>query len=212
MAHANMYGTIDSPLEGYCIRLQCSNPNYRPSHELQGKIHAPRWESDWNIPQGGRVCSDGKWIGYVDDKCEPTSKLVHVEDQWNKKKGLLILWGNGAWNAASSPPNNERLRLSCKSVGIDDPQHVTYTLNRRSQINVACTKLRLVAPKPTRYEGKIEVLNNDGQWEGVCVSEIGTQASNTASDEICYALGFNFRTSVVRISTGAAVHKLNCNQ
>ncbi|CAB3988828.1 iron-regulated -like [Paramuricea clavata] len=171
MTHANMYGTIDSPLEGYCIRLQCSNPNYRPSHELQGKIYGPRWESDWNIPQGGRVCNDGKWIGYVDDKCEPTSKLFHVEDEWNMKKGLLILWENGAWNVASSSPNNERLRLSCKSMGIDDPQHVTYTLNRRSQIKVACTKLRLVAPKPTRYEGKIEVLNNNGQWEGVCVTK-----------------------------------------
>jgi Ca2+-binding RTX toxin-like protein len=211
MTHANMYGTIDSPLEGYCIRLQCSNSNYRPSHELQGKIYGPRWESDWNIPQGGRVCSDGKWIGYVDDKCEPTSKLFHVEDEWNKKKGLLILWENGAWNVTSSPPNNERLRLSCKSVGIDDPQHLTYTLNKRLQIKVACTKLRLVAPKPTRYEGKIEVLNNDGQWEGVCLTETGTQPTK-ASDEICYALGFNFTTSVVRISTGASVHKLSCNR
>ena len=166
--HAKNYGTMSNLLEGYCVKLQCTNL-YRPSHVFHGKTHRPRWESDWKIPQGGRVCSDGKWIGYVDDICEPTARLVSVEDRWNKKSGKLQLWQNGAWVDAPSAPAQNIINLSCRSVAIDDPQYVTHT-SRSSTIQVTCSKLRLTRPKPTIYEGRLEVLNN-GNWEGVCVTE-----------------------------------------
>ena len=208
MKHAKTYGTIDRPLEGYCVKLQCTNL-YLPSHVFHGKTYRPRWESDWKIPQGGRVCSDGKWIGYVDDTCEPTAKLVNVNDQWHAKSGLLQLWQNGAWTVASSAPAQSLLHLSCKSVGIDDPQYVKHSA-RSSQIQVTCSKLRLTHPKPTTYEGRLEVLTN-GNWEGVCVTETGTAASQSASMEICEALGFNYRSAIVSISTGWTDHRLVCS-
>ena len=206
--HAKTYGTMSNPLEGYCVKLQCTNL-YRPSHVFHGKTHRPRWESDWKIPQGGRVCSDGKWIGYVDDICDATARLVSVEDRWNKKSGKLQLWQNGAWVDASSAPAPNIINLSCRSVAIDDPQYVTHT-SRSSTIQVTCSKLRLTRPKPTIYEGRLEVLNN-GNWEGVCVTETRTASSQTASNEICEALGFNYRSAIVSISTGWTDHKLVCS-
>ena len=156
--HAKTYGTMSNPLEGYCVKLRCTNL-YRPSHVFHGKTHRPRWESDWKIPQGGRVCSDGKWIGYVDDICEATARLVSVEDRWNKKSGKLQLWQNKAWVDARSAPAPNIINLSCRSVAIDDPQYVTHT-SRSSTIQVTCSKVRLTQPKPTVYEGRLEVLNN----------------------------------------------------
>ena len=206
--HTKTYGTMISPLEGYCITLKCTNL-YLPSHVFNGKMHRPRWESDWEIPQGGRVCSDGKWIGYVDDICEPVARLANVIDRWNKKSGLLQLWQNNAWAVASSIPSPNILGLSCKSVGIDDPQHLTHS-SSSSQISVTCSKLRLTRPKPTIYEGKVEVLAN-GNWEGVCVTETGTPGSQTASKQICEALGFNYISAVVAISTGWTDHRLVCS-
>lgn len=81
--HTNRYGTSNNPLEGYCVKIHCNNL-YLPSHVFSGKTNRLRWESDWEIPQGGRVCNDGKWIGYVDDTCEPIARLVGVQDQWNR--------------------------------------------------------------------------------------------------------------------------------
>ncbi|XP_078357676.1 uncharacterized protein LOC144642570 [Oculina patagonica] len=206
--HTETYGTAARPLEGYCVKLQCNNL-YLPSHVFYGNTYRPRWESDWEIPQGGRVCSDGKWIGYVDDTCEPTVRLATLEDSWNKKKGLLQLWQNGAWNTASSAPAKNILNLSCRSVGIGDPQYVTHS-SINSQIWVTCSKLRLTEPKPTIYEGRLEVLTN-GNWEGVCVTATGEAARQSASMEICEALGFNYRSAIVSISTGWTDHRLVCS-
>lgn len=75
--HTNKYGTSNNPLEGHCVKINCNNL-YLPSHVFAGKTNRLRWESDWEIPQGGQVCSDGKWIGYVDDTCEPIARLVGV--------------------------------------------------------------------------------------------------------------------------------------
>lgn len=111
---------MKSPLEGYCVKLECANLHL-PSHVFHGKTYRPRWENDWKIPQGGRLCSDGKWIGYVDDICEPTARLTSVVDQWFKKIGTLQLWQSDAWMNASPTPSQDILNLSCKSVGINYP-------------------------------------------------------------------------------------------
>ena len=207
--HTETYGTMNSPLEGYCVKLKCTNL-YLPSHVFRGNTYRPRWESDWEIPQGGLVCSDGKWIGYVDDTCEPTARLTSVAVQWFKKIGTLQLWQNGAWTIASSTQARNILNLSCKSVGINDPQHVAYS-STSSRIRVTCSKLRLVQPKPTIYEGRVEVFTEDRIWEGICVEETGTAASQFASKKICEALGFNYRSDVVRISTGWTDRRLLCS-
>ena len=209
MEHAKNYGTVDRPLEGYCVKLECANL-FLPSHVFRGETYRPRWESDWEIPQGGRVCSDGKWIGYVDDVCEPTTRLVDVEDHWNKKRGTLQLWQNGAWTFALSAPDQSILHLSCKSVGIDEPQYVASTSSIGSRRLVTCSKLRLTQPKPTIYEGKIEVLKH-GNWEGVCVPETGTAGSHTASLETCEALGFSYHSAIVSINTGWTDNQLVCS-
>ena len=207
--HTMTYGTMDSPLEGYCVKLECVNL-YLPSHVFHGKTYRPRWESDWEIPQGGRVCSDGKWIGYVEDICEPTARLTSVVSQWNKKSGLLQLWHSDSWKNASSTPSQDILHLSCKSAGIDNPQQVTHS-STSFQVRVDCSRLRLTQPKPTIYEGKVEQLTDDGTWEGICVTEIGTTASQFASTEICESLGFNYKSAVVGISTGWTDHTLVCS-
>ena len=207
--HSMTYGTMDSPLEGYCVKLECVNL-YLPSHVFHGKTYRPRWESDWEIPQGGRVCSDGKWIGYVEDICEPTARLTSVVSQWNKKSGLLQLWHSDSWKNASSTPSQDILHLSCKSAGIDNPQQVTHS-STSSQVRVDCSRLRLTQPKPTIYEGKVEQLTDDGTWEGICVTEIGTTTSQFASTEICESLGFNYKSAVVGISTGWTDHTLVCS-
>ena len=207
--HSMTYGTMDSPLEGYCVKLECVNL-YLPSHVFHGKTYRPRWESDWEIPQGGRVCSDGKWIGYVEDICEPIARLTSVVSQWNKKSGLLQLWHRNSWKNASSTPSQDILHLSCKSAGIDNPQQVTHS-STSSQVRVDCSRLRLTQPKPTIYEGKVEQLTDDGTWEGICVTEIGTTTSQFASTEICESLGFNYKSAVVGISTGWTDHTLVCS-
>ena len=207
--HSMTHGTMDSPFEGYCVKLECANL-YLPRYVFHGKTYRPRWESDWEIPQGGKVCSDGKWVGYVDDVCEPTARLTSVVTQWNKKSGLLQLWENDSWKNASSTPSQDILHLSCKSVGISNPQQVTHS-SSSSQIRVDCSSLRLTQPKPTIYEGKVEGLTDDGTWEGICVTEIGTAASQFASTEICESLGFNYRSAVVGISTGWTDHTLVCS-
>jgi len=205
--HTKTYGTMSTPLEGYCVKLECDNL-YLPSHVFHGKTYLPRWESDWEIPQGGRVCSDGKWIGYVDDTCELTIRLVNVNNQWSKTSGFLQRWKNGAWTNPTSTPAQNILNLSCKSAGINDPSNVRHSTSN-SKIRVTCSKLRLTEPMPTMYEGRVEVLTDDG-WEGVCVTETGT-AAKTASREICEELGFNFKTAVVSISTGWTDHRLQCS-
>jgi len=206
--HTNRYGTSNNPLEGYCVKIHCNNL-YLPSHVFSGKTNRLRWESDWEIPQGGRVCNDGKWIGYVDDTCEPIARLVGVQDQWNRKSGLLQLWQGGAWTTVSSTPAQNILTLSCRSVGINHPEGVTLS-SSNSQVRVTCSKLRLAQPMPTRYEGRLEVLNN-GNWEGVCVTETGTPASHSASMEICESLGFNYISAIVSIATGWTDHRLICS-
>ena len=208
MRHTNKYGTSNNPLEGYCVKISCNNL-YLPSHVFAGKTNRLRWESDWEIPQGGQVCSDGKWIGYVDDTCEPIARLVGVQDQWNKKSGLLQLWQGRAWTTVSSTPARNILTLSCRSVGINHPQGVTHSSND-SQVQVTCSKLRLAQPMPTRYKGRLEVLNNSN-WEGVCVRETGTPASQSASMEICESLGFNYISAIVSIATGWTDHRLVCS-
>ena len=205
MKHAKAYGTMNSPLEGYCVKLQCKN-FFLPSHVFRGKTHRPRWESDWKIPQGGRVCSDGKWIGYVEDTCQPIARLVNVAKSWSTISGLLQLWQNGGWTFASSTPTQNTLILSCKSVGIESPHYVKHG-SRSSKILVTCSKLRFTQPKPTVYQGRVEMLNQ-GVWEGLCVTERGTQA---ASKRICEALGFNYKSAVVSISTGWTDHSFDCH-
>ena len=148
--HTKTYGTQNNPLEGYCVKLQCNNL-YLPSYMFYGRTYRPRWESDWKIPQGGRVCNDGKWKGYVDGICEPTARLVNVINVWSKTRGLLQLWQNGAWSYPALAPSQNILDLSCKSVGVDDPQSVRHSL-RSSQIQVTCSKLRLTQPMPTEYD------------------------------------------------------------
>ena len=206
--HTNKYGTSNNPLEGHCVKINCNNL-YLPSHVFAGKTNRLRWESDWEIPQGGQVCSDGKWIGYVDDTCEPIARLVGVQDQWNKKSGLLQLWQGRAWTTVSSTPAQNILTLSCRSVGINHPEGVTHS-SSNSQVQVTCSKLRLAQPMPTRYEGRLEVLHNSN-WEGVCVTETGTPASQSASMEICESLGFNYISAIVSIATGWTDHRLVCS-
>ena len=75
---------------------------------------------------------------------------------------------------------------------------------------MTCSKLRLTQPKPTIYEGKIEVLKH-GNWEGVCVPETGTAGSHTASLETCEALGFSYHSAIVSISTGWTDNQLVCS-
>ena len=159
------------------------------------------------IPQGGRVCSDGKWIGYVDDTCEPIARLVNVGERWSTISGLLQLWQNGGWTFASSTPTQQTLILSCRSVGIESPYYVKHD-SMSSKIFVTCSKLRFTQPKPTVYEGRVEMLNQ-GFWEGLCVTERGTQVG---SKRICEALGFNFRSAVVSISTGWTDHWFDCKK
>ena len=206
MKHSKTYGTMNDPLEGYCVKVQCSN-SYLPSHVFHGKMHPPRWESDWEIPQGGRLCRDGKWVGYVEEKCEPTSKLVSVQEKWNMKIGIYEIWQQGAWSAVTDVADDDmRLRLSCISVGLNKEQYKTFTINRRGQIKVTCSKFRLTQPKPTEYEGRVEVFNN-GAWEGVCLAK----GEYTASAEVCDALGYNFIPTVVSISTGRTDHTISCS-
>ena len=204
--YTKTYGTMNDPLAGYCVKLKCSN-SFLPSHIFYGKSYRPRWESDWKIPQGGRVCSDGKWIGYVDDTCEPIARLVYVGERWSTISGFLQLWQNGRWTFASSTPTQHTLILSCRSVGIESPSYVKHG-SMSSKIFVTCSKLRFTQPKPTVYEGRIEMLNQ-GVWEGLCVTERGTQVG---SKPICEALGFNFRSAVVSISTGWTDHWLDCKK
>ena len=197
------------PREGYCVILHCDE-TYLPSHAFYGPSFRPRWESDWKIPQGGIVCSDGKWIGFVNDKCDVTAILASVEIYWNKIQGLLTLWDNREWRIASSPPNIRTFRRSCTSVSIHQTRYLRYALTTKSQIKVTCSKLRLTEPNPTPYEGRIEAYNHiNGNWEGVCVTSTGPSAS---SSEICDTLGFNYASSVISISTGWAHHNIACSE
>ena len=204
MSHARAFGTINNPLQGYCVKLNCHN-KYLPSHKFHGRTYRPRWESDWKISQGGRVCSDGMWIGYVDDKCELTVNLTNVNDQWNKIVGILQRWQNGAWRVATVAPENSIVRLSCKAVGLPNPSRVSHRLTGNSQVEVTCSKLRLTQ-KPTPYEGRLEVLTSQGTWEGVCVP----MTLQSASTEICESLGFNYKSAVVSLASGWTDHRLVC--
>ena len=201
MKYAKTYGTFNNPLEGYCVKLQC-NIFYLPSHKFYQKKHPSRWESNWKIPQGGRVCSDGRWVGYVEDKCELTARLTSVNEQWNMISGTLELWQNGVWTIASSAPTDTRLQRSCRSVRLNRNQYLSYSLNRRGQVLVTCSKLRLTDPKPTEYEGKVEVFNK-GVWEGICVTASG-------SAETCRGLGFNYDSTVVNSQPEWTEHVLTC--
>ena len=225
MQYTNTCGTFNKPLEGYCVKLR-RNEGYLPSHKSYRASYQPRWESNWKIPQGSIVCSDGKWIGFVNNKCDLTVKLSSVKDYWNKKQGLLKLWKNGKWRIASSPPNTRKFKLSCTSVGIPSWTYLRYTVLKlrrwryygdanprhtftsKSVIKVTCSKLRLTNPKPTPYEGRIEVYNN-GNWEGVCVTPTGSSA---VSSEICDTLDFNYPPSVISISIGWTDHRVICSQ
>ena len=150
------------------VILHCDE-TYLPSHAFYGPSFRPRWESDWKISQGGIVCSDGKWIGLENDRCDVTATLTSVEIYWNKIQGLLTLWDNGEWRIASSPPNIRTFRRSCTSVGIHQTRYLRYALTSKSQIKVTCSKLRLTEPNPTPHEGRIEAYNHiNGNWEGVC--------------------------------------------
>ena len=207
ISHVRTVGTFNNPLQGYCVRLHC-NDHYQPSHRFHGRTHRPRWESDWKIPQGGRVCSDGVWIGYVDDKCELKVRLTDLDDQWSKKVGTLELWQNGAWRVASSEPEDWIVHRSCNSVGLLNPSHVSHRLISNSRIQVTCSKLKLTH-KPTRYVGRLEVITTDKTWEGVCVP-ITLQS---ASREICDSLGLSgYPSSVVSLSSGWTDHSLSCTE
>ena len=199
MSYARAVGTINNPLQGYCVKLYCHN-RYLPSHRFHGRSNRPRWESYRKIPQGGRVCSDGMWIGDMDDKCELTVRLTNVYDHWNKIVGLLQVWNNGAWRVASMAADS-LVRLSCNTVGIRNPSHVSRGLNSNSQVEVTCSKLRLTQ-KPTPYEGRLEVVTADGKWEGVCFP-MGPQL---ASKEICKSLGFHYKSAVVSLPSGWTDH------
>lgn len=204
MSYARAVGTFNNPLQGYCVKLYCYSP-YLPSHRFHGGSHRPRWDSDWKIPKGGRVCSDGMWIGDVCDKCELTVRLTNVYDYWNKKVGILQRWHNGAWRADSRIPSVSIIRLTCKDVGLLNPSHVSYRLGWTSRlVEVTCSKLRLTQ-KPTPYEGRLEVVTANGKWEGVCVPT----GLRSASKEICESLGFGFKSDVVSLASGWTDHTLS---
>ena len=203
MSYARAVGTFNNPLQGYCVKLYCNSP-YLPSHRFHGRSHRPRWDSDWKIPKGGRVCSDGMWIGDVYDKCDLTVRLTSVHDYWNKKVGLLQRWHNGSWRADSGIPSVSIMRLTCKDVGLVNPSHVSYRSDTTSRVEVTCSKLRLTQ-KPTPYEGRLEVVTANGKWEGVCVP-MGLQS---ASKEICESLGFRFKSDVVGLISGWTDHILS---
>lgn len=204
MSYARAVGTFNNPLQGYCVKLYCYSP-YLPSHRFHGGSHRPRWDSDWKIPKGGRVCSDGMWIGDVYDKCELTVRLTNVYDYWNKKVGILQRWHNGAWRADSRIPSVSIIRLTCKDVGLLNPSHVSYRLGWTSRlVEVTCSKLRLTQ-KPTPYEGRLEVVTANGKWEGVCVPT----GLRSASKEICESLGFGFKSDVVSLASGWTDHTLS---
>lgn len=203
MSYARAVGTFNNPLQGYCVKLYCNSP-YLPRHRFHGRSHRPRWDSDWKIPKGGRVCSDGMWIGDVYDKCDLTVRLTSVHDYWNKKVGLLQRWHNGSWRADSGIPSVSIMRLTCKDVGLVNPSHVSYRSDTTSRVEVTCSKLRLTQ-KPTPYEGRVEVVTANGKWEGVCVPT-GLQS---ASKEICESLGFRFKSDVVGLISGWTDHILS---
>lgn len=203
MSYARAVGTFNNPLQGYCVKLYCYSP-YLPSHRFHERSHRPRWDSDWKIPKGGRVCSDGMWIGDVYDKCELTVRLTNVYDYWNKKVGLLQRWHNGAWRADSRIPSVSIIRLTCKDVGLLNPSHLSYRLGSTSRVEVTCSKLRLTE-KPTPYEGRLEVVTASGKWEGVCVPT----GLRSASKEICESLGFGFKSDVVSLASGLTDHTLS---
>ena len=202
MKHARTYGTFNNPLEGYCLKLRC-NKFYLPSHKFYQDTHLSRWESDWKIPQGERVCSDGRWVGYVEDKCELTARLTSVNNQWNIISGTLELWQNRVWTKASSAVTDIRLQRSCISVKLDGNQYLRNSLNRRGQVLVTCSKLLLTDPKPNKYEGKVEVSIN-GVWKGICVTASG-------SAETCRGLGFNYDSTVVNSQPEWTEHVLTCH-
>ena len=209
MSHTRTFGTINNPLQGYCVKLHCHR-HYLPSHRFHGRTHRPRWESDWKIPQGGRVCSDGDWIGYVDDRCELTVRLTGVDDQWNKKVGILEHWRNTAWERATETPHERILRLACQSVRLPNSNHLSHEMNSDSQVQVTCSKLRLTQ-QPTPYEGRLEVVNTNGIWEGLCVP----QEENVLLDptrEICASLGFTgYPTGVVTLPSGQTDLSISCS-
>lgn len=205
MGHAQGFGTMDNPLHGYCVRLRCSN-RYLPSHRFQGRTHRSRWESDWKIPQGGRACNDGKWIGYLDDKCELTVRLTRVKEHWNKKVGTLEIWQNKSWRAASIAPDDSLARLSCKETGLPHSLNVSLRWTQHSRIRITCFKLRLTE-NPTPYLGRVEVASPRGIWEGVCVS----MDLQSASEEICESLGLSgYRSAVVSLKPGWTDYDLSC--
>ena len=118
MPHTNTYGTFYNPLEAFCVKLQCSG-YYLSSHQFDGKGYRRRWESDWKIPISGIVCSDGRWIGFVGDTCELTSRLTMVEEFWNIKRGLFQRWENGRWKfprpRVITPENTELVSfINCR--------------------------------------------------------------------------------------------------
>ncbi|XP_068680311.1 uncharacterized protein [Montipora foliosa] len=210
MSHTTTFGTINNPLQGYCVKLHCHR-HYLPSHRFYGRTHRPRWESDWKIPQGGRVCSDGHWIGYVDDKCDLTLRLTDVTDHWNKKVGILEHWRNTAWERARATPNEWILRLVCESVGLPNSTHRSHYVIRVSEVRVKCSKLRL-RQQPTPYEGRLEVVNTNGMWEGVCVPQEGHFLSHLTR-EICASLGFTgYPTAVVSLPSGQTDHSISCSR
>ena len=209
MRHTRTFGTIQVPLQGFCLKLSCY-ARHLPSHRFHKRTHRPRWESDWKIPQGGRVCDDGVWIGYVDEKCEPTVRLTNVDNKWNTKIGTLEIWQNEAWTVATAEPTITILRLSCTTVGLPHSSIVSDILTSNSRIRVKCSKLRLTN-LATPYEGRLEIVAADGKWEGVCLP-IVRNAELDSSAEICESLGFSgHKTAVVSLPSGQTNHSLRCS-
>ena len=209
MRHARTFGTIENPLQGFCVKLSCS-AQYLPSHRFHKRTHRPRWESDWKIPQGGRVCDDGVWIGYVDEKCEPSVRLSGVDNHWNTKVGTLEIWQNNAWTVATAEPGKSILSISCTTVGLPHSSIVSHVLTSNSRIRVTCSKLRLTS-LATPYEGRLEIVTTDGDWEGVCLPVV-RNAVLDSSAEICESLGLSgHRTAVVSLPSGQTDHNLRCS-
>lgn len=211
-ASTHGYGTINNPLEGYCVKLQCPR-YYLASHEFRKKSHISRWDSNWKIPHGGITCSDGKWVGNVNDQCELIAKLTSVNDFWHKKTGLLELWENGRWSKFPFRSEYKKLKkLSCASVGINEKHYVDFKLDSNNERRVTCSKLRFASSTATPYEGRVEALIN-GNWKGVCFPKTKKFKFTRIVDvdAVCNLLGVKYNSpSVISSNTGWTEHALNC--